>query len=73
MEPSDVLYAPKEYIKTATANLISRKASIQGPQRVEMRGRVGTALYVVHSALAPAGQHRCSPILHDHEIPMIAT
>lgn len=41
MEPRDVSYNSKDFIKTGT-NLISRKAVIKNPQRVEMRGRVST-------------------------------
>jgi len=47
MEPGEVYYDPSTYIKTATANLISRKAHIQGPQRVEMRGRVSNMLMMM--------------------------
>jgi hypothetical protein len=53
-------------IKTATANLISRKASIQGPQRVEMRGRVGTT--TTNSVFSPT-RRPCPNLVYPTPIP----
>lgn len=52
MEPKDVLYHAKDYIKTSS-NLISRKAIIKAPQRVEMRGKVSSLSLQV----AVSGEH----------------
>ena len=43
-----------DYIRTTT-NLVSRKANIQGPQRVEMRGRVSKEVRTATSGRKRAG------------------